>query len=140
MLFRSGALVANDALDLGMEVYGYDPYVSVETAWKISKDVKRVKTIEEIFETCDFVTCHVPLLDATKEFVNDALLAKTKAGLTLLNFSRGELVDEVALKSALENGIIKKYITDFPNEFVLGLSNVVAFLPLVSSTEEAVEN
>ena len=135
-----GALVANDALHLGMEVAGYDPYVSVETAWKISKDVKRVNTIEELFETCDYITCHVPLLDSTREFVNAELLAKTKAGLTLLNFSRGELVEETAVADALERGIIKNYITDFPNENVLKMKNVIAFPHLGASTEEAEEN
>lgn len=135
-----GALVANDALNLGMEVVGYDPYISVETAWKISKEVKRVNTIEEIFESCDYVTCHVPLLDSTKEFVNAELLAKTKPGLILLNFSRGELVNEAAMENALNQGIIKKYITDFPNENVLKMKNVIAFPHLGASTEEAEEN
>lgn len=135
-----GALVANDALNLGMEVVGYDPYVSVETAWKISREVKRVATIEEIFESCDYVTCHVPLLDSTREFVNAKLLAKTKPGLTLLNFSRGELVNEAAIEEALNKGTIKRYITDFPNENVLKMKNVIAFPHLGASTEEAEEN
>lgn len=135
-----GALVANDALNLGMEVVGYDPYVSVETAWKISREVKRVATIEEIFESCDYVTCHVPLLDSTREFVNAKLLAKTKPGLTLLNFSRGELVNEAAIEEALNKETIKRYITDFPNENVLKMKNVIAFPHLGASTEEAEEN
>lgn len=135
-----GALVANSALDLEMEVFGYDPYISVETAWKISKNVKRVNTIEEIFETCDYVTCHVPLLDSTKEFVNAELLSKTKKGLILLNFSRGELVDEDALEYAISRKIIKQYITDFPNERILKMKHVTAFPHLGASTAEAEEN
>lgn len=135
-----GALVANDALSLDMEVIGYDPYISVETAWRLSRQVQRAFSLEEIFATCDYITLHIPLLEQTRGIVNKEAFASMKEGVRLLNFSRGELVDETALEEALEEGIVRHYITDFPNERVLQMKNVIATPHLGASTVESEEN
>ncbi|MFF2876211.1 phosphoglycerate dehydrogenase [Gottfriedia sp. NPDC057991] len=135
-----GALVANDALALDMEVYGYDPYISVETAWRLSRNVQRIDNLEQIFSTCDYITIHVPLTPETKGFVNDKLLSGMKKGSRLLNFSRSELVDDVALEYALNNGTVGVYVTDFPNEKVIGMKNVIPIPHLGASTTESEEN
>ncbi len=135
-----GALVANDALALDMEVYGYDPYISVETAWRLSRNVQRIDNLEQIFSTCDYITIHVPLTPETKGFVNEKLLSGMKKGARLLNFSRSELVDDVALEYALNNGTVGVYVTDFPNEKVIGMKNVIPIPHLGASTTESEEN
>ncbi|MES9682239.1 3-phosphoglycerate dehydrogenase [Bacillus sp. AFS001701] len=135
-----GALVANDALALDMEVYGYDPYISVETAWRLSRNVKRIDNLEQMFSTCDYITIHVPLTPETKGFVNEKLLSGMKKGARLLNFSRSELVDDVALEYALNNGTVGVYVTDFPNEKVIGMKNVIPIPHLGASTTESEEN
>ncbi|MGF9966090.1 phosphoglycerate dehydrogenase [Bacillus rhizoplanae] len=135
-----GALVANDALSLGMDVVGYDPYVSVETAWRLSRQVQRAFSLEEIFATCDYITLHVPLVEQTLGIINETAFRVMKKGVRILNFSRGELVDETALEQALEAGIVKHYITDFPNERVLQMKNVIATPHLGASTNESEEN
>ncbi|MGG0177061.1 phosphoglycerate dehydrogenase [Gottfriedia acidiceleris] len=135
-----GALVANDALALDMEVYGYDPYISVETAWRLSRNVQRIDNLEQIFSTCDYITIHVPLTPETKGFVNEKLLSGMKKGTRLLNFSRSELVDDVALEYALNNGTVGVYVTDFPNEKVIGMKNVIPIPHLGASTTESEEN
>ncbi|WP_129690472.1 phosphoglycerate dehydrogenase [Gottfriedia acidiceleris] len=135
-----GALVANDALALDMEVYGYDPYISVETAWRLSRNVQRIDNLEQIFSTCDYITIHVPLTPETKAFVNEKLLSGMKKGSRLLNFSRSELVDDVALEYALNNGTVGVYVTDFPNEKVIGMKNVIPIPHLGASTTESEEN
>jgi D-3-phosphoglycerate dehydrogenase len=135
-----GALVANDALSLGMDVVGYDPYVSVETAWRLSRQVQRAFSLEEIFATCDYITLHVPLVEQTRDIINEHAFQVMKKGARILNFSRGELVDETALEQALEAGIVKHYITDFPNERVLQMKNVIATPHLGASTNESEEN
>ncbi len=135
-----GALVANDALALDMEVYGYDPYISVETAWRLSRNVQRIDNLEQIFSTCDYITIHVPLTPETKGFVNEKLLSGMKKGSRLLNFSRSELVDDVALEYALNNGTVGVYVTDFPNEKVIGMKNVIPIPHLGASTTESEEN
>ncbi|MEH7400473.1 MULTISPECIES: phosphoglycerate dehydrogenase [Bacillaceae] len=135
-----GALVANDALALDMEVYGYDPYISVETAWRLSRNVQRIDNLEQIFSTCDYITIHVPLTPETKGFVNEKLLSGMKKGARILNFSRSELVDDVALEYALNNGTVGVYVTDFPNEKVIGMKNVIPIPHLGASTTESEEN
>ncbi|MGG1630278.1 phosphoglycerate dehydrogenase [Rossellomorea sp. NRS-1567] len=135
-----GVLVANDALALGMDVVAYDPFISVDAAWRLSQDVKRAHHIEEVWAECDFVTLHIPLTDKTARFVSEEGFTKMKKGMTILNFSRGELVEEDALEKALEAGIVRKYVTDFPNKKVLTMKNVVPVPHLGASTVESEEN
>ena len=99
-----GAMVANTAIYLGMEVYGYDPYISVDTAWKLSREIKHIANVEDIFKECDYITLHVPLLDSTKGMISKDSIAMMKDGVVLLNFSRDLLVDETALIDGLDNG------------------------------------
>lgn len=135
-----GGLVANDALALDMEVMGFDPYVSVETAWRLSRQVQRATSIEQIFATCDYITIHVPLLDSTKGMLDENAFKAMKKGVRIFNFSRGELVNEDALEKAIQEGIVAKYITDFPNDRVLGMENVIPVPHLGASTVESEEN
>ncbi|MFA5535747.1 MAG: phosphoglycerate dehydrogenase [Bacillota bacterium] len=135
-----GALVANAGIKLEMSVYGYDPYLSVEHAWKLSKHIKPIKSPEEIYRECDFITIHVPLLDATKGLIDEAAIEQMKTGVILLNFSRDIVVDEGAALMALKTGKIAKYITDFPNSQTCGIDNVITFPHLGASTAEAEEN
>ena len=135
-----GVLVANDATSLGMEVFAYDPFISVDTAWQLSRNVQRVHSVEEIFRTCDFVTLHVPLTDATRELLDEKAFSQMKPGMKVLNFARGELVKEEALKRALEAGIVATYITDFPTDGLLGARNVVSIPHLGASTYESEVN
>lgn len=115
-----GQLVANAAIALGMEVYGYDPYISIDAAWNLSRTIKHIKSLDEIYSQCDYITIHVPLLDSTKQMINKEALDKMKDGVVLLNFARDLLVDEDALIEALDNGKVKKYVTDFANHTVAG--------------------
>lgn len=135
-----GVMVANAAVSLGMEVMGYDPYLSVYSAWSISSDVELADSVAQIVAQCDYVTLHVPLNDSTKNMFNDELFGMMKSGARLLNFARGGLVETAALKKALANGILDKYITDFPGEEVLNLDNVLAIPHLGASTPESEEN
>lgn len=135
-----GLKVANAAVNLDMEVYGYDPYISVGAAWQLSTDVKPCNNLEALLSTCDFISIHVPLSDNTKGLIGKAAIEKMKQNAVLLNFSRDILVDEDALISALEHGKIKYYVTDFPNPKIVGHEKVVAIPHLGASTEEAEEN
>ncbi|EMA6344934.1 phosphoglycerate dehydrogenase [Bacillus cytotoxicus] len=135
-----GALVANDALSLGMDVVGYDPYISVETAWRLSTHVQRAFSLDEIFTTCDYITLHIPLTEQTRGIIGEHAVRMMKKGVRLFNFSRGELVEEMALEKALEEGTINHYMTDFPNENVIKMKNVVATPHLGASTYESEEN
>ena len=135
-----GALVANDALDLDMDVIGYDPYISVDLAWKLSRNVKRAMTLEQVFANADYITVHVPLADSTRGMFNAEAFEIMKPGVHILNFSRGELVNEADMEAALESGKVGKYITDFPNENVLKMKNTVCIPHLGASTEESEEN
>lgn len=135
-----GALVANDALDLDMEVIGYDPFISVDLAWKLSRNIKRAMTIEELFANSDYITVHVPLTDDTRGMFNAEAFSIMKPDTYILNFSRGELVNEEDMAAALENGKIGRYITDFPNEKVLKMKNAVPIPHLGASTLESEEN
>ena len=135
-----GVLVANAAKRLGMEVYGCDPYISVEHAWSLSRDVIHVKTVEEIFRTCDYITVHVPLMDATKHMINAGSLKLMKDGVIILNFSRDALVNDEDIEKALADGKVKKYVTDFPNEKSANIEGVIAIPHLGASTEESEDN
>lgn len=135
-----GVLVANATKRLGMEVYGCDPYISVEHAWSLSRDVIHVKTVEEIFRTCDYITVHVPLMDATKHMINADSLKLMKDGVVILNFSRDALVNDEDIEKALACGKVKKYVTDFPNEKSANMDGVIAIPHLGASTEESEDN
>ncbi|MEH7377683.1 phosphoglycerate dehydrogenase [Neobacillus drentensis] len=135
-----GALVANDALDLDMDVIGFDPFISVDTAWNLSRNVQRAMTIEQLFANSDYITVHVPLTDDTRGMFNQATFSIMKSGVHILNFSRGELVNETDMAAALEGGKVGKYITDFPNENVLKMKNAIPIPHLGASTQESEEN
>lgn len=115
-----GVRVANVAKHMGMEVYGYDPYVSVDAAWNLSRDVKHVLHVEEIYAECDLITIHVPLMDATKGMINKEAIDMMKDGVILLNFARDLLVDEKAVLDGIKGGKIRKYVSDFPNATTAG--------------------
>lgn len=135
-----GVLVANAANRLGMDVYGCDPYLSVEHALNMSRDVTMVKTNEELYETCDYLTVHVPLLDSTKGMFNKEAFDKMKDGVVLLNFSRDTLVNEDDIKVALESGKVAKYVVDFPNPTTVKLPNTTVTPHLGASTQESEDN
>ena len=135
-----GVLVANAATHMGMEVYGYDPYISIDAAWNLSRTIKHIKSLDEIYSQCDYITIHVPLLDSTKEMINKEALDKMKDGVVLLNFARDLLVDEDALIEALDSGKVKKYVTDFANHTVAGHKGILVTPHLGASTEESEEN
>lgn len=135
-----GAMVANTAIYLGMEVYGYDPYISIDTAWKLSREIKHISNVEEIFRDCDYITLHVPLLESTKGMISRESIETMKDGVVILNFSRDLLVDEPALVEALESGKVKKYVTDFANPTVAGAKNTLVTPHLGASTEESEDN
>lgn len=135
-----GASLANTLHELGMTVSGYDPHMSVESAWRVSNQVQRVTNLEELLATSDYITLHLPLIDATQHLLDERLLAKVKQGATLLNFSRGELIDEHALATVLKSGRLANYVTDFPNAFILSLPRVIPLPHIGASTAEAEEN
>ena len=135
-----GALVANDALDLDMHVIGFDPFISVDTAWNLSRNVKRAMSIEQLFVESDYITVHVPLTNDTNGMFNQKTFSIMKPGVQILNFSRGELVNEVDMAVALEDGIVGRYITDFPNENVIKMKNTICTPHLGASTVESEEN
>jgi D-3-phosphoglycerate dehydrogenase len=135
-----GVLVANAAVKLGMEVYGYDPYLSVDAAWKLSRQIYHAKTTEEIYKECDYITIHVPALESTKGMINADALSLMKDGVIILNYARDVLVDEVALLEAMDAGKVKKYVTDFANPTVAGKDNVIVTPHLAASTEESEDN
>lgn len=135
-----GVLVANAGHALGMEVYGCDPYLSVEHALELSSHVKLVKSNEEIFRQCDYITVHVPLMDATKGMINKDSLAMMKDGVIILNYARDLLVNDDDMAQALESGKVAKYVTDFPNSKTANMEGVIAFPHLGASTEESEDN
>ncbi|MCU9534351.1 3-phosphoglycerate dehydrogenase family protein [Streptococcus sp. CSL10205-OR2] len=132
-----GARIANDARRLGMKVLGYDPYVSIETAWSISSHVKRVSDIKDILTQADYITIHVPLTPDTKNTFNKDSFAMMPKGTTLINFARAELVDQEALFEAISSGTIKHYVTDFGNEELLNKKQITVFPHVGGSTQEA---
>ncbi len=135
-----GVLVANAAVSLGMEVYGYDPYLSVDAAWKLSRAIKHANTLEEIYAECDYITVHVPLMPATKGMLGKDAFAAMKDGVRILNFSRDGLVDSAAMKDALAAGKVACYVVDFPTADMLGVENVIAIPHLGASTPESEDN
>lgn len=135
-----GVMVANAANSLGMQVYGYDPYLSVKSAWNLTHNAVHINDINEIFEKCDYITIHVPLTDSTKNLVNAASIAKMKDGVRILNFARGGLVNNDDLKAALESGKVAAYVTDFPSDDVIGVDGVIAIPHLGASTPESEDN
>jgi len=135
-----GVLVANAAYDLGLDVYGFDPYLSLKNAWNLSRAVHHVDHVDEIFENCDFITIHIPLLDSTRNMIDRRGIAKMKHSAVILNFARNGLVDEDAVVDALKENRIKRYVTDFPTPTVADVRGVIAFPHLGASTEESEEN
>ncbi|MGN0165754.1 MAG: phosphoglycerate dehydrogenase [Lachnospiraceae bacterium] len=135
-----GVLVANAAAALGMEVYGCDPFISVENAWKLSRKVTHVNTREEIFKECDYITVHVPLLDDTRKMINTETISMMKDGVVILNYARDLLVDEEAMAEALKSGKVKRYMTDFTNPNTVRMTNAIATPHLGASTAESEDN
>lgn len=135
-----GAEVANAAAALGMEVYGYDPYISINAAWGLSRDVKHITSADIIYQECDYITVHVPLMDATKGMIGDKALEQMKDGVVVLNFSRDRLVDDDAMAAALKSGKVRRYVTDFPNPKSVHMEHVIAIPHLGASTEESEDN
>ncbi|WP_010243812.1 phosphoglycerate dehydrogenase [Acetivibrio cellulolyticus] len=135
-----GVMVANDALSLGMDVIGYDPYISINAAWDLSSSVHRATSLEQLISTSDYLTIHVPYMDSTKGMINKDLFNIMKKGVRLLNFARGGLVVNKDLFEALENDTVACYVTDFPSDELLGLDKVIAIPHLGASTPESEEN
>ncbi|MDO5475485.1 MAG: 3-phosphoglycerate dehydrogenase family protein [Eubacteriales bacterium] len=135
-----GVQVANAAVNLGMQVYGYDPYVSVDSAWHLSSRISHVIRIEDIYEVCDYITIHVPALPSTKGMIDDHAIAMMKTGVILINMARDVLVDEEAVVIALRAGKIRRYVSDFPNPTVAGRRGCITIPHLGASTEEAEDN
>ena len=135
-----GAEVANAATHLGMEVYGYDPYISVNAAWRLSRNVKHITNVDTIFQDCDYITIHVPLLDSTKGMINSEKLEMMKDGVVILNFSRDTLVNDDDMAAALESGKVRYYVSDFPNPKVANMKNVILMPHLGASTQESEDN
>lgn len=135
-----GVLVANALNKLEMEVYGYDPFISVDAAWKLSKFIKPTKSLEEIYRECDFITVHVPLTDSTKGMFNKDSFAIMKDGVKILNFSRDTLVIDEDMIEALKSGKVSRYVTDFPNPKVCGIEGVITIPHLGASTSESEDN
>lgn len=132
-----GVRVANAAVSLGMDVYGYDPYVSVDSAWHLSRKITHVLNVDDIYKNCDFITVHVPLLDSTKHMIGKEAISKMKKGVILVNMARDQLVDEEAVVASIEAGKIRRYVSDFPNSTVAGKKGCITTPHLGASTEES---
>lgn len=135
-----GVLVANAANHLGMNVFGYDPYLSINSAWNLTHNAVHIYDIKEIFEKCDYISVHVPLTDTTRNLINADTIATMKDGVRILNFARGELVNSTDIKAALESGKVAAYVTDFPSDEVLDVDGVIAIPHLGASTPESEDN
>ena len=135
-----GVMVANTAWQLGMDVYGYDPYISVGAAWNLRTEIKHCEDINEIFEKSDYITIHVPAMESTKGMIDADAIAKMKDGVYVLNFARDTLVDDDAMAAALESGKVAKYVMDFPNAKTVNMKNCVVTPHLGASTEESENN
>ncbi len=135
-----GVRVANAAVHMGMEVYGYDPYISVDAAWSLSREIKHVRNVDDIYEQCDYITIHVPLMDSTKNTINAEAISKMKDGVIILNFARDLLCDEEAVLKGIESGKIRRYVSDFPNPTTAGKKGVIVTPHLGASTEESEDN
>ena len=132
-----GVLVANAAVALGMDVYGYDPYVSVDSAWHLSRKITHVLNVDDIYKNCDYITIHVPLLDSTRHLIGKEAISKMKKGVILINMARDQLVDEEAVIAAIESGRVRRYVSDFPNATVAGKKGCITTPHLGASTEES---
>ncbi len=135
-----GVMVANAAHNLGMDVIGYDPYLTIDSAWHLSRSIHKAKDINEVFANSDYITLHVPLNDSTKDLISSDSLKLMKDGVRILNFSRGGLVNNAHLATALEEKKVACYVTDFPDETVLSMENVIAIPHLGASTPESEDN
>ena len=135
-----GVRVANAAKHFGMEVYGYDPYISVDAAWNLSRDIKHVTNIDDIYADCDYITIHVPLMDSTKNTINKDAINKMKDGVIILNFARDLLCDEEAILAGIKLGKIRKYVSDFPNPTTAGKEGCIVIPHLGASTAESEDN
>jgi D-3-phosphoglycerate dehydrogenase / 2-oxoglutarate reductase len=135
-----GSLVADMALDLGMDVCGYDPALSVEAAWRLSSRVKKMDALASLFARCDYITLHLPVLDATRGLINQELLGNLKEGACLLNFARKEIVDTPSVVEALDGGCLRCYIADFPEPALIGRDDVILMPHIGASTDEAEDN
>jgi len=139
-LGKIGVMVANSALDLGMQVIGYDPFISVESAWGLSREVQRASGLDALIAEADYISLHTPLTDATKGMINIEKFSRMKKGVRILNFSRGGIVNNDDLKTAIKEGIVARYITDFPDDELLNMEKVIAIPHLGASTKEAEAN
>ena len=135
-----GAEVANAAAALGMEVYGYDPFISVNAAWMLSRDVKNITSADTIYQECDYITIHVPATPDTKGMINQEKIAEMKDGVIILNFARDVLVNDADMAQALESGKVARYVTDFPNPSSVHMKNTIVIPHLGASTEESEDN
>ena len=135
-----GVLVANAAQGLGMSVLGYDPFLSVESAWHLSRSIAHAESLKEVFASCDYITVHVPLLDSTKGMIGEEALSLMKDGVRIMNFSRGGLVNDDDIIKAIESGKVASYVTDFPSAKLIGTKNVISIPHLGASTPESEEN
>lgn len=135
-----GVKVANAAVHLGMEVYGYDPYLSVNAAWELSRNVKHVFNVDDIYAECDYITVHVPLLDSTKGMIDREAVAKMKDGVVILNFARDLLANEKDVLEGIESGKVARYVSDFPNPTTAGKKGCIVIPHLGASTEESEDN
>lgn len=135
-----GVQVANAATHLGMEVYGYDPYISVDAAWNLSRSIRHINDVDEIYKQCDYITIHVPLMDSTRKMINADAIAKMKANVVILNYARDLLVDEEAVIAAIEEGRVHRYVSDFPNTVTVGKKGVILTPHLGASTAESEDN
>ncbi len=135
-----GVLVANAATHLGMEVYGYDPYVSVDAAWKLSRNIHHAKSVDELYKECDYLTIHVPALEDTKGMINKDAISLMKDGVVILNFARDVLVDQEAIVDALVSEKVRGYVTDFPTKEIVGVKGAIVIPHLGASTEESEDN
>lgn len=135
-----GARIANDAIDLGMKVYGYDPYLSVDAAWRLSAGVMHATDLDTIYKNCDYITIHVPYMESTKHTINAEAISKMKDGVRIINLARAELVDDDAIIAAIKDGKVARYVTDFPNNKTAGVKGIVAIPHLGASTPESEDN
>ena len=135
-----GAEIANAATHLGMEVYGYDPYISVNAAWRLSRNVKHITNADTIYQECDYITIHVPLLDSTKGMINKEKLEMMKDGVIFLNFARDTLVNDDDMAAALESGKVRHYVSDFPNPKAANMKGIILLPHLGASTQESEDN
>ncbi len=135
-----GVMVANTAVHLDMEVLGYDPFISVEAAWTLSRSIKKADDLDSLLAQCDYISLHIPLLDSTKNFINKETIQKMKDGIRIINLSRGELADNEAIIEGLKTGKISNYVSDFPNDELLGIKGVIQIPHLGASTPESEEN